>query len=231
MTERNVAPHFQPIVEIHSTNNIGYEILGRSRLFGLHSADAMFAAAAVLDMEAELSRIMRIEGIQNSALLPGNPLLFVNTHPAEIADMGVLELSLREMRELAPDTRIVLEIHEGAVTRVPQIRELRAALKDMDIGLAYDDFGAGQARLVELVEVPPDYLKFDLKLVQNVQYASNEKLHMLSSLVQMVSDLGISALAEGVETVEEHEVCAQLGFDFGQGFYYGRPSLPNKFLT
>ena len=231
MTDRDVAPHFQPIVEIHSTDIIGYEILGRSRLFGLHSANAMFAAAAVLDLEAELSHILRTEGIQRAALLPDDPLLFVNTHPAEIAEMGVLEFSLRELRELAPNTRIILEIHEGAVTRVPQIRELRAALKDMDIGLAYDDFGAGQARLVELVEVPPDYLKFDIKLVQNVQHASSERQHMLASLVQMVSDLGIAALAEGVEKVEEHEVCTQLGFDYGQGFYYGRPALPKTFLT
>ena len=45
------------------------------------------------------------------------------------------------------------------------------AFAELQIGLAYDDFGAGQARLVELVDVPPDYLKFDMKLVQNLQSA------------------------------------------------------------
>ena len=69
----------------------------------------------------------------------------------------------------------------------------------MQIGLAYDDFGAGQARLVELVEIRPDYLKFDMKLVQNIASASLERQRMLASLVKMVHELGITPLAEGIE--------------------------------
>ncbi len=231
MTERAVTPHFQPIVKMQDQETIGYELLGRSRLFGLTSPQAMFSAAAVLDLEAELSRILRYEGIRHSEPLTGNPLLFVNTHPAEMAEPGLLEFSLRELRELAPDSRIVLEIHEAAVTQVAQMRELRAALRSMDIGLAYDDFGAGQARLVELVEVPPDFLKFDIDLIRNIQNATTERKKMLASLVHMIQDLGIAALAEGVELVEEHEVCEEIGFDYAQGYYYGRPALPKSFLT
>ncbi len=58
---------------------------------------------------------------------------------------------------------------------------------------------AGRARLVELVEVPPDYLKFDMKLVQNLSQASLERQKMVERLVQMTLELGIIALAEGVE--------------------------------
>ena len=79
--------------------------------------------------------------------------------------------SLRELRELEPRRPLVLEIHEAAVTCGDEMKQLRAALADLQIGLAYDDFGAGQARLVELVDVPPDYLKFDMKLVQNLESA------------------------------------------------------------
>jgi EAL domain-containing protein (putative c-di-GMP-specific phosphodiesterase class I) len=125
----------------------------------------------------------------------------------------------------------VLEIHEGAVTCGKQMRTLRAALTEMKIGLAYDDFGAGQARLVELVDVPPDYLKFDMSLVQNLESASNERQRMLASLVQMVRDLGIAPLAEGVELAADHEICRQIGFQFGQGFYYGYPELPKRLLA
>jgi len=229
MTERAVTPHFQPIVTMPSQETIGYELLGRSRLFGLTSPQAMFSAAAVLDLEAELSRILRYEGIRHSGSLPRDPLLFVNTHPAEMSEPGLLEFSLRELRELAPESRIVLEIHEAAVTQVAQMRELRAALKDMDIGLAYDDFGAGQARLIELVEVPPDFLKFDIDLIRNIQNATPDRQKMLGSLVQMVQELGIAALAEGIELPEEHEVCVELGFDYAQGYLYGRPALPKSF--
>lgn len=230
MAERAVLPHFQPIIVYASGKTVGYEILGRSRLFGLGTPHAMFSAAMVLDLEAELSRMMRSEGMYCGGSLPGNPLLFVNTHPAELAEPGVLEFSLRELRELNPDARIVLEIHEAAVTCVRQMRELHSLLQDLGIGLAYDDFGAGQARLVELSEVPPDYLKFDIELVRSIDQGSPERQRVLASLVSLVSDLGIASLAEGIETEAEHDACRQMGFTFAQGFYYGRPALASAFV-
>lgn len=231
MTERAVTPHFQPIVDMHSKETIGYELLGRSRLFGLTTPHAMFSAAAVLDLEAELSRILRYEGIRQAKPLGNQTQLFVNTHPAEMDEPALLEFSLRELRELAPESKIVLEIHEAAVTQVTQMRELCAALRDLDIGLAYDDFGAGQARLIELVEVPPDYLKFDINLVRNIQNATEDRVRMLSNLVQMVQDLGIASLAEGIELEEEYEVCRDVGFEFAQGYLFGKPALPKTFVN
>ena len=229
MSERAVVPHFQPIVAFGDCRVEGYEILGRSRLFGLTTPHSMFSAAAVLDLESELSRMMRSEGVACASALPGTPLLFANTHPAELHEQGVLEFSLRELRESAPDKRLVLEIHEAAVTCVKQMRELRAVMNDLNIGLAYDDFGAGQARLVELGDVPPDYLKFDIELVHEIDRATPERQRMLASLVKIVKDLGIASLAEGVETEAEHEACRQMGFDFGQGYFYGKAALAHSF--
>jgi EAL domain-containing protein (putative c-di-GMP-specific phosphodiesterase class I) len=162
--------------------------------------------------------------------MPANNVLFVNTHPAEIDDLELLIFSLGELRNLEPNRHLVLEIHEGAVTCGAQMRTLRTQLNEMKIGLAYDDFGAGQARLVELVDVPPDYLKFDMSLVQNLESASIERQRMLASLVQMVHDLGIAPLAEGIELAGDHEICRQIGFQFGQGFFYGYPVLPKQLL-
>lgn len=224
LTERAVAPHFQPIITMDERQVVGYEILGRSRLFGLTDPKSMFQAAAVLNMEAELSRIFRDEGVKQGADLPGHCLLFANTHPNEIDDPELLILSLRELRKAAPSRPLVLEIHEATATQTKQMRELRAVLNELSIGLAYDDFGAGQARLVELVEVPPDYLKFDMKLVQNLSQASLERQKMVERLVQMTLELGIIALAEGVEHEADHVICRQMGFACGQGFLYGRPA-------
>ncbi|QDU88588.1 Putative cyclic-di-GMP phosphodiesterase AdrB [Pirellulimonas nuda] len=223
MTERAVSPHFQPIVAMGTQQTFGFEILGRSKLFGLTDPAMMFKAAAVLNLEAELSRILRDEGVRVGQGIPGGQLLFFNTHPAEIEDLGVLEFSLRELRELDPHRPMVLEIHEATATQSNQMRELRSVLDELCIGLAYDDFGAGQARLVELVEVPPDYLKFDMKLVQGISSASLERQKMVERLVQMTSELGIVPLAEGIEQTADHEVCAELGFSCAQGFLYGRP--------
>ena len=168
---------------------------------------------------------MREEGIRHGQVLADDHILFVNTHPAEMDDIDLLVYSLHELRGLAPNRKMVLEIHEAAVTSCSDMRRLYAALTDLNIGLAYDDFGAGQARLVELVEVRPDYLKFDMKLVQNLDTAPPERQKMLASLVQMVSDLHIRPLAEGIESIGEHEICRRIGFDCAQGYLYGHPAL------
>jgi EAL domain-containing protein (putative c-di-GMP-specific phosphodiesterase class I) len=180
-------------------NVLGYEVLARSRFFGLTDPHSMFAAARVLNMECELSRIFREEGARRGQILPADHVLFVNTHPAEVEDLDLLIFSLSELRQLEPLRPLVLEIHEAAVTCGDEMRTLREALTELNIQLAYDDFGAGQARLVELVDVPPDYLKFDMKLVQNLRTGPNERRMMLASLVKMVRDLGIMPLAEGIE--------------------------------
>jgi EAL domain-containing protein (putative c-di-GMP-specific phosphodiesterase class I) len=87
-----------------------------------------------------------------------------------------------------------------------------------------NDFGVGQTRLSELIEAPPDYLKFDMSLIRGIEKAPVERPRMLGSLVRIVLDLGINPLAEGIETSEEAEVCRSLGFQTVQGFYFGRPT-------
>ena len=224
ITDRAVVPHYQAIVTADTRDVIGYEVLSRSRLFGLRTPDAMFSAAAVLDLEAELSRILRYEGVK-AADIPGEPLLFVNTHPAELLEPALLEFSLRELVQMAPPERIVLEIHEKSVTCVSQMRVLQEALRDLGLKLAYDDFGAGQARLLELVEVPPDYLKFDIGLVRDIDTASSSRQKMLATLVGMARELGVATLAEGVETEGELQVCTDVGFDYIQGFVFSKPAV------
>src|SRR3954471_6263019 len=226
MTQRAVTPHVQPIVKMADRKMWASEVLARSRFFGLKDPHSMFAAAKVLNLEGELSRIMREEGVRSAQVLPTEHALFVNTHPVEIDDLDLMLFSLTELRQLEAERQLVLEIHEASVTCGNQMRTVRSALKDMQIGLAYDDFGAGQARLVELVDVPPDYLKFDMRLIQNLETASVERQRMLASLVQMVHDLGIKPLAEGIELEADHEICRQMGFTSAQGFLYGHPMLP-----
>jgi EAL domain-containing protein (putative c-di-GMP-specific phosphodiesterase class I) len=209
---------------------VGYECLGRSRLFGLQTPAEMFSTASQLNLEAELSRVLRRQGLEVARRFPSDMNLFVNTHPAELAEGGLLE-SLREIRNADPDRMITLEIHEAAVTSPDQILELRAVLKDLDMGLAFDDFGAGQARLLELGEVRPDYLKFDMKLVQGIDRAPPSRQQVVAALVQMVNDLGTQPLAEGVEQPGTHKTLCQMGFKLGQGYYYGRPASISKCLT
>ncbi|WP_164103417.1 EAL domain-containing protein [Candidatus Laterigemmans baculatus] len=223
MSQRLVVPHFQPIVRLADGVQVGCEVLGRGRAFGLESVGAMFHAAAQLNLEVELSCLLRWEGIRVGRELGGKPTLFVNTHPKEMSGPG-LSQSLETLREMAGNHQIVLEIHEAAVTEPAMMKELSAHLQDLEIQLAYDDFGSGQARLAELVEARPDYVKFDISLIRDIHKADEHRRKMIENLVRMVRDLGISALAEGVEVEAEGQVCRELEFDLAQGFYYGMPA-------
>ena len=224
MSQRAVTPYFQPIHRAQDKALIGYEVLGRSRLCGLQDPKSMFEAAARMNLESELSRMLRWEGIRAGQALPEEPQLFLNTHPAEIRDADVLILSLNEVREMHPRTAIALEIHEAMVTNTHTMSRLLSALKDLNIEVAYDDFGAGQSRLLELVKVPPQYLKFDIQLIRDIHLAPAQHQHMIDRLVNMVNEMGIQTIAEGVEQGEEADVCSQLGFSCLQGYYCGRPA-------
>ncbi|MFO1063925.1 MAG: EAL domain-containing protein [Pirellulales bacterium] len=229
MENRLVTPFYQPIVKIQSGVAIGYEVLARSRVFGLESCAAMFNAAARLNMETELSRMLRWEGVREGLVLPDDNLIFVNTHPREITQDGLIE-SLAQVRTLSQDVRIVLEVHEAAITDPAKMRELSEQLRGLNIGLAYDDFGSGQTRLSELVEAPPNYLKFDMSMIRSIDRAPAERQRMLASLVKMVLELGIEPLAEGIETVAEANTCRQMGFTTAQGFYFGAPAPIRQYM-
>lgn len=224
MSERLVRPHFQAIVDLKTDLAIGFEILGRGSVFGLESVGAMFQAAEQLSLEVELSRLLRWEGIRVGRDLPERPALFVNTHPREMEDgLGLIE-SLNKVREMTGNTDLVLEIHESSVTNPTLMQNLHSAMRDLNIRLAYDDFGSGQARLAELIEARPDFVKFDISLIRNIDKANEQRRRMLDTLVKMVCDLDIQALAEGIETPEEAQACKDLGFQLAQGYFYGRPS-------
>lgn len=111
------------------------------------------------------------------------------------------------------------------------MRELCAVLKDLNILLAFDDFGVGRARLVELGEVRPDFLKFDMKLTKNIETAPSSRQELVALFANMVNSLGIKTLAEGVETRECHDILVEMGFQLGQGFYYGRPCPISKYTA
>lgn len=230
MSRPGIEPYFQPIVELNGLKRIGYEVLSRSQFIGLETPAKMFKVAAQRTSEAALSRVCRLEGMRVSSNLDSQMKFYLNTHPAELCDDDLIT-SLKDLRERHPQAEIVLEVHESAVTSVDYLRTLRAALRDLQMGLAYDDFGAGQARLTELIEVPPDVLKFDIALVRGLSTATSAARGTIAGLVRIVKDLDVVPLAEGIETQEEAEICLELGFDLAQGFLFGRGEPASKWIS
>jgi len=220
--ERAVTAYFQPLIYLHDKSVVGYEALARSTVPGLENPGTMFQTAHLVNREVELSLICRQRAMEVAPQLSSGARIFLNTHPLESPSVDLIP-SINVLKRRFPNIPMVVEIHEGAIHDIHTMSETAKALRDLDIELAYDDFGAGQARLVELVKVPPDYLKFDMCLIRNIDKADAQQRRMLKMLVDMANDIPTITLAEGVETAEEAEACRELGFHLAQGYYFGKP--------
>ena len=181
------------------TQAIGYEILGRIDEDDLPSDPVeLFEVAAYMGCAYDLSALFRETGVDWGRRLPGSLLWFTNTHPAELDRLDLLMESLERTHEMAPSNQIVLEINERVLPRTDEMKQFRDRLAGLDIALAFDDFGVGQTRLVELAKMPPDLLKFDMSLVRNIHLAPKRLHQMVLTFVKAAHDLGIKTLAEGI---------------------------------
>ncbi|HBN78036.1 MAG TPA: hypothetical protein DD473_19945 [Planctomycetaceae bacterium] len=214
---------FQPIVTAVGDSLYGVEALLRCHIAGFESPIMLFEIASRLGLAERLSDAARYKAAM--AIAPQHPAkrLFLNTHPNEQLGQKLIN-SLSNLRSWVGDWSIVLEIHEAAVPDLATIREFQARLKDLDIEIAYDDFGAGQSRLKELTEVPPNIVKFDRTIVDGLATASTQHRAMVQSLVNVCHENNIITLAEGIDNGEDSEVCREMGFQLFQGYYFGRPA-------
>jgi EAL domain-containing protein (putative c-di-GMP-specific phosphodiesterase class I) len=224
LLDRNLAKVvFQPIVALRRGTIEGCEVLGRGFHEELPSCPKeLFRIAETMGRAAELSRLFRRKAIELAAASGRKlPLLFLNTHPAELGTPELID-SLQEMRKTAPGLDIAIEIHEGALAEPQVIAELKRELDGLGMRLALDDFGLGE-RILSLAEVPPHYLKFDISMVKDIVSAPASKRRLLAMLMAAAREVSAVPIAEGIETDTEAQVCTSAGFTLAQGFHFGKP--------
>jgi len=215
---------YQPIIDLRTRSVIAYEALARGTHPDLSTNPGdLLALAEQCDLVVELSRMFGKRAVTCSTRLPRGAKVFVNMHAQELSHSGLID-ALTELAALAsPDHQVVLEIAEASVTDVSAMGRNKQAFDSLGLQFAYDDFGAGQARLIELTDIPPDYLKFDKAMIEGIEAAAPRQ-EMVSALLRVVRSLGVRVIAEGVETELVAAICQRLGCDLGQGFLFGRPA-------
>ncbi len=121
--------------------------------------------------------------------------------------------------------RITFEATEGErVTSYDHLRGIINAYRRTGFGTAIDDFGSGYAGLGLLVEFQPDEIKIDMTLLRGID-ADPVRRAVVAGIVTTARDLGITLIAEGVETAAEYAVLAGMGIDRYQGFLFARPGF------
>jgi EAL domain-containing protein (putative c-di-GMP-specific phosphodiesterase class I) len=135
--------------------------------------------------------------------------------------IGSVERALRASA-IDPD-RLYLEITEQVVMDdvLANLRTLER-LKALGVTLAIDDFGTGYSSLSHLRHFPVDVLKVDGSFVNGLGTDSDD-LAIVDAIVRLAHTLGLRAIAEGVETMEQLEMVRKLGCDLAQGFHLSRP--------
>ncbi|GIP49190.1 Phytochrome-like protein cph2 [compost metagenome] len=123
--------------------------------------------------------------------------------------------------ELAPQF-LELEVTESLLNEHVLIRDTLTALQKRGISLSVDDFGTGYSSIHYLKSLPVQVLKIDRTFVQETPCSERDN-SLLRSIIQLGKSLGMTVLAEGVETKAQFEFLQQNGCDQIQGYYYSRP--------
>ena len=224
LKSRSFSPVFQPIVELAGERSFAVEVLLRGEHRQLSEMpEVLFRLAESCRMAVELSRSARSRAASSAKELPAALRLFMNLHPQELNDVGALAESLRQTQHLLGSNRqLVVEISERAITDLMRFQGLRSQLRNLGIEMLFDGFGGGQARLRELVDATPDYVKLDRTLVQSLESSPRHR-DIVASLTSLAARQGIRVIAQGIETAQAAQICRNIGCDLGQGFFFGRP--------
>ena len=107
---------------------------------------------------------------------------------------------------------------------VGHIKRIIEAYRQFGFITALDDFGAGYAGLGLLARIQPNIIKIDMELLRGIDTSASRRA-IVKGLLVMSRELGIEALAEGVETDAEFRTIAGMGVKLFQGYLFGRPSL------
>lgn len=219
---------FQPIVDLRSLQVLGHEVFNRGPLGGpFEDAEGLFALAERSGRLLALERVCRRRGLATARRhLPPGRKLFLNTSAGALEDgelTGACFVGLVEGHGLSP-ADVVLEINErsacdGRSHYGAALRQLRRE----GFAVAIDDMGAGYSSLGSLVEMEPDYMKFDVSLVRGID-RSRIKRSLLETLVELASRIRARVIAEGIEAASELETVRELGVGLGQGRYLAPPA-------
>ena len=127
-----------------------------------------------------------------------------------------------------PANRLMLEITESVLMdEDKRIKDVLTEFKHLGIRLALDDFGTGYSALSYLREFPVNTLKIDRSFIGEISENKNDQ-RLVAAIVKMAQSLGINTVAEGVESVEQESLLADLNCQMVQGFYYCEPQRSCK---
>ena len=233
-----VRPWFQPIVDAQSQRIKGWEalvrwehpdrgVLGPDRFLDLASIAGLSSAITDCVLRYSIHFIKALE----AAGLGGIAMVHVNVDATDLHREGFSDLVTKMLSDnLVGRGQIVLEVTEQSILHFDDdVAVNLLGLANSGVPLAVDDFGTGYSSLSHLLDLQAASIKIDRRFVAGLS-DHFESRTLVRGVIGMATGLGLSTVAEGVETIAQAEILAQLGCDDLQGFLFSPALSHNKAL-
>ncbi len=214
---------FQPVLELETGRPVALEALSRFPGDSSLTPDRWFGQAWEVGLGVPLELLAVRHAARALPRLPSGIGLSVNASPPTVSSDAFLPA-------FGAAERFTVELTEHL--QIQDYRSFASALRPMRQAggqVAIDDFGAGYASLRHILRLRPEWIKLDISLTERID--ENPVAHALASaLASFAQDVGLQVVAEGIETEEELETLTDVGFRYGQGFYFGLPAPLDEVL-
>lgn len=230
-------PYFQPVVRKGDYRWAGAEVLMRWQHphEGLVRPDLFIPYAEHSGQIVPMTRALMLLTAQGlapySALMEDGFHIGINITADHCRDLGLLD-DCRTFLQHFPPGRVILTLElteRKLIEATPITLELFEKLHQMGVMIALDDFGTGQSSLNYLRQFKIDYLKIDQSFVAMIGSDALSQ-HILDTIIELSTKLGLGIVAEGVETDVQRDYLARQQVDFQQGYLYARPMPLEEFL-
>jgi diguanylate cyclase (GGDEF)-like protein/PAS domain S-box-containing protein len=224
--------HYQPVIDLRDDQVSGFEALMRWD----HPDRGLLAPAEFMEVAEETGLIVPLgqhlfaEACQQTVEWQQHPsrdelTVFVNFSAAQLRHATVVQDVAIVLEETGIDPGCVqVEVTEHALLDDEDVAVAQiAALKDLGLKIVIDDFGTGYSSLSYLQRFPVDLLKVDRSFVSGVTHGEGDAA-IVRGVIDLAHRLGLSAVAEGVESAAQVETLRELGCERAQGFLLGRPA-------
>lgn len=226
LTNNQLVIHYQPQLELNLCIEVGFEALLRWNHpeKGMIPPSTFIPIAETNGMIVPIGNWVLVQSCRTAVTWQNHLSVAVNISPAQFKSGKLVDAVATALGKsgLAPH-RLELEITESSLLeKFSETLAVLESLKDLGVSIALDDFGAGYAGLGYLNSFPIDKIKIDRSFVKDLGIKpKSEKL--IQAAIDIGRSLGLTTLAEGVETKEQLEILRALGCQHGQGFLFGRP--------
>lgn len=226
IVEENIRTLYQPIIDLRSGKTMGFEALTRGPADSTFENPLnLFSIARDVGLIFELDRLCRRKALYNSKGLPSNSKLFINSLPATIHDPEFRGAHLKNVLKQVDKKpqNLVFEINERfTIDNFATFREATKYYTDQGMSIAIDDTGTGYSTLEAIVELKPQYLKFDISMVNGI---ANDmvKQEMFKIIRVLAKSVKATIIAEGIETKEDLSKLESMGLEYGQGYFFAKP--------